>query len=704
MMKGRVRAFWLWQAAAVPWLDDERGTARRPAELRVRTPGTVAIYGGDALGSLHRDLDRPRATSCWGRSASPSTPAAPRSSTGSSSCATAHEEETAPRPVARSQTSPSSIRLCPVRSRRGPPAPISPRISCARRLSAAAASCSPERAGFLRAASSRGHRYSATTERSPGCRGTETLWRALGLREPSPDDCVAVIRKIARRRRAPEGPEKTILLETLRALAAHHSRRNTVDARSLAQLPLWTSQGWVRDRSRARPVYAANDPVLAEGLRGALPLWEPGGELEQFRPLLGPLRVSELRSADAQVIEPTLAHEDQDSTELFRAALRLLHEDLARNDPRLAASVTVPWENLGEFGVSVHPRLELSVPVVAGRVREVHTARVVAKVDPALCTVFVRDPSVLPRVDGGGRALAALFGGDPRRLAQAWRAVCDQAEDGREARRVELANERARRQQMHNEAEIERRLAGIQARTGAQRPADRGSTGRAAGAAPPSGAAGNERQPADTASDVGVPRTLVDPRSLRLLDPLGRAEEGAPANSADASGTGARPHRDVHLPEPNQATRGPRNRSPLRAYSDLDRENVGLEILRMLFGTDRDEIVDLRAQRGVGADAIDRLGQFYELKVSAGAEPDHVRLTAAEVKRARTTPGFFLVVVSDIEGIDARPTVRVVVDPLGQLRPTDDRGVTLSGVRVARSLVFHFATSEEPDPPISEEE
>ena len=705
VMKGRVRAFWLWQAAAVPWLDDESGTARRPAELRVRTPGTVAIYGGDALGSLHRDLDRPtrhELLGALGVTIDPSRSAlidrleqlrdSARRGDGSPPGGTIADVAVVYQALSRSlatRTSGSDLTEDQLRAA----------FERGRGLVLTGAGWLPPRSVLAGPPIFGDHRAFA-----PAVAGTETLWRALGLREPSPDDCVAVIRKIARRRRAPEGTEKTILLETLRALAAHHSRGNTVDARSLAQLPLWTSQGWVRDRSRARPVYAANDPVLAEGIRGVLPLWEPGGELQQFRPLLGPLRVSELRSADAQVIEPTLAHEDEDSTELFRAALRLLHEDLARNDPRLAASVTVPWENLGEFGVSVHPRLELSVPVVAGRVREVHTARVVAKVDPALCTVFVRDPSVLPRVDGGGRALAALFGGDPRRLAQAWRAVCDQAEDGREARRVELANERARRQQMHNEAEIERRLAGIQARTGAQRPADRGSTGRAAGAAPPSGAAGNERQPADTASDVGVPRTLVDPRSLRLLDPLGRAEEGAPANSADASGTGARPHRDVHLPEPNRAARGPRNRSPLRAYSDLDRENVGLEILRMLFGTDRDEIVDLRAQRGVGADAIDRLGQFYELKVSAGAEPDHVRLTAAEVKRARTTRGFFLVVVSDIEGIDARPTVRVVVDPLGQLRPTDDRGVTLSGVREARSLVFHFATSEEPDPPISEEE
>ena len=513
-----------------------------------------------------------------------------------------------------------------------------------------------------------------------------------------------MIRAIARRRRPPDGTEMTILLETLRALASHHSRGNAVKARILSQLPLWTSRGWVRDRSRARTVYTTNDRVLTEGLRDVLPLWEPGGELEQFRPLLDPLRVTELRTADSEVIDPTLAHEHEDATELFRAALQLLHEDLARNDSQLSASATVPWEDLDEFAVSVHPRLRVSVPTVVGGVRAVHTVQVVAKVEPALRTVFVSDPSVLPRVEGGGRAIATLFGGDPRQLAQAWRAACEHAEDGREARRVELANERAQREKARNEAEIERRLAGIHARTGAGRRAAGVSAGRATEPAQPADSADDGRKPGRAASELGAPRVLVDPRSLRLVDSPDPAEEGARPEAAGGRGTGARAHRDVPLAEPNRGSNAPRNRSTLRAYSALDSESVGLEILRMLLGADHDEIVDLRAQRGVGADAIDELGQFYELKVSTGAEPDHVSLTAAEVKRARTTPGFFLVVVSGIEGIDARPTVRVIVDPLGQLRPTDDRGVTLSGVRQAKSRVYRFATSTDPDSPSGENE
>ena len=66
---------------------------------------------------------------------------------------------------------------------------------------------------------------------------------------------------------------------------------------------------------------------------------------------------------------------------------------------------------------------------------------------------------------------------------------------------------------------------------------------------------------------------------------------------------------------------------PFRDYSDPDRENVGLDLARMVLSSDREDIVDLRTQCGVGADAMDKLERFYELKVSGGGEPNYVTLT-----------------------------------------------------------------------------
>ena len=123
---------------------------------------------------------------------------------------------------------------------------------------------------------------------------------------------------------------------------------------------------------------------------------------------------------------------------------------------------------------------------------------------------------------------------------------------------------------------------------------------------------------------------------------------------------------------------------------------MGMELVRMLLGSDDGAIVDIRTQRGVGADAIEDLRDFYELKVHAGAEPDQVTLTNSEVQRALSTRDFFLMIVSGVEGVSARPSIRVIVDPVKQLQLMDRGAITLSGVRTANSLVYDFAPIDVP--------
>jgi polyisoprenoid-binding protein YceI len=124
---------------------------------------------------------------------------------------------------------------------------------------------------------------------------------------------------------------------------------------------------------------------------------------------------------------------------------------------------------------------------------------------------------------------------------------------------------------------------------------------------------------------------------------------------------------------------------------------VGLDLVRIVLASDSEGVADLRDQHGVGADAIDELDQFYELKVYAGAEPDRVSLTDSELQRALTEPGFFLVVVSEVEGRDTSPKVRIIADPLNQLRPADTGNLTLIGIREARSLMFEFEKDDQPN-------
>ena len=116
----------------------------------------------------------------------------------------------------------------------------------------------------------------------------------------------------------------------------------------------------------------------------------------------------------------------------------------------------------------------------------------------------------------------------------------------------------------------------------------------------------------------------------------------------------------------------------------------------MVLSSDREDIVDLRTQCDVGADAMDQLKRFYELKVSAGDEPNSIALTNTELQRARSSPHFFLVVVSRVESADARPTVRIIPQPLDQLEQSVNGTMALSGVREAKSVTYEFAPQDEP--------
>ena len=91
---------------------------------------------------------------------------------------------------------------------------------------------------------------------------------------------------------------------------------------------------------------------------------------------------------------------------------------------------------------------------------------------------------------------------------------------------------------------------------------------------------------------------------------------------------------------------------------------------------------------------MDELERFYELKVSAGGEPNEVTLTSAEWQRAISSPDFFLVVVSGVEGVESRPRVRIIPRPLEQLDQSASGTLKLSGVRHATSVTIEFAPGE----------
>ena len=513
--------------------------------------------------------------------------------------------------------------------------------------------------------------------------GTDELWSALQVRRPLLADCINVLRLIARGRHPPELEDEGVQLETLRLLAElYPESRSRENRRKLRKLALWTSKGWKRER----PVFATDDESLFEALGDSLPLWNPGGEMEQFQLLLDPLGVEVIKSTDAVVLDLEGSFEDQEATVVFRAAVKQLQEDLVRNEP--SAARRGQWDDLSQLSVCSHPNLMLAVDVPGSASVKTHSYRVHAKVDLARRRVFVRDAFAdLPRADRGGRAVASLFDGERRRVAQAWRSAWDRVEDGKTAVGLELAEHQAKRAKKEMAAAIREDLEALRTRTGGKRKGTGGSHGRGTESSNKDGGTVKGTTGAGK-MDASKVRVLVDPEMLTVVDPRGEVVEGSPQGNRTRRRSSSEPV------DPRGTTRvGARSWLPLRGYSDQEREDVGFELARRVLSSDHKDIVDLRAERGVGADAMDELERFYELKVSAGGEPSEITLTSAEWQRARSSPGFFLVIVSGVEGADATPSIRIISRPLEQLDQRPSGTVKLSGVGNVTSLTYKFAQS-----------
>ena len=300
--RGQIHAYWLWQVGDVAWLDDESGTPRRPVELRIRTPGNVAVYSEDSPDYLHRDLYQPIrqvVLRSIGVSGDPSrselVDRLRRLRDGFSEGESALSTSSLHREAAIVYKALAHDLLATTTRTDLNNAQLRRAFQQGRGLILTNLGWLPPRGVLAGPRIFRDYRAFA-----PQVPGGEPLWSALNLREPSPEDCLRVIHRIARKQSGPDGEDETILLETLRALASHQRNGNSVPPRRLSRLALWTSKGWVRER----PVYATDDPILAKGLRSQLPFWEPGGELDQFRTLLVPLRVEEIRAADAEGYRP----------------------------------------------------------------------------------------------------------------------------------------------------------------------------------------------------------------------------------------------------------------------------------------------------------------------------------------------------------------------------------------------------------------
>jgi hypothetical protein len=259
--------------------------------------------------------------------------------------------------------------------------------------------------------------------------------------------------------------------------------------------------------------------------------------------------------------------------------------------------------------------------------------------------------------DAGGRVIAALFTeGDRDKLALAWSRSWDRAAKG-ERGAVTLVQDSADGEALTSLFEQAKGATdvGRRARTKRERDAARGRA---------------------------TPERSLPVRRLKQLENL---SEKTVAVVSGTTGSDGKKNRRRGLR--NQVPAGkqiggssPAPQSAPLAYSDEEKEHLALQVLQLAINGDSAGLRDYRHLRGIGADALDKLRRYFELKTTYGPLPDEVTFTANEAERAfREGEKFFLAVVAGLEeGYET--VVKIIPNPLRTLEFKPSTSVTLSGI------------------------
>ncbi len=672
--RGSVYAWWVAKAASIPWLTSASGAATEPDHLRLRTAVTEAFFGNNPAQYLNERLDN-----------------------------TAHQEVFAILGVAGDPRPDQLLgRLREIRdmfpedptAAADHAAPLYRTLAAQIRGRGAPRRTGQLNLGLLRSEFGKGDGLVATNVGwrrpsvvrngravfgsmfpfVPAVEGTDSLWKALEILPPDATDAKGILRKLAKRSVTPK-EQLLVMLEALRILAEAPADQ----LGNLTRSPVWVGDRWIS----TRPIFATENPLIADGLSRQIPIWAPGGALAQLDSLIEPYRLTRIDAYQARVKGAERAEYAPELSSMFSNAVSNLREDLALSDSDSEASLRLSWDALARFNVCVLQDLTVTLEdVIPGKVLSFAPR---AWIDVDAATFYITEPDDLGDPDSGAYAVATVFASDTRRIAHDWLAAWAAAKTGHRAEAIKTAasleaeQKRARAereaagsaalQQLSKESERRRQKKSI------TKPGDGHTANAQAGTA--------QRQP---------PKTLVDLSKLRLSNPAGEILEGIRAMNfaaAKDSRENAKLLRDADKNRP-KAKRPPGLGSVPRNYTQEEQESLGAKICRLVLGLDESEIVDIRNQRNVGADAVDQLNNFYEYKVHAGPIPDVIRLEPTQIERARTTPNFFLVVIGNLQAGAGDPEVRIITNPLDQLALQPTASVQFAGVLSAKALIYRF--------------
>ncbi len=505
----------------------------------------------------------------------------------------------------------------------------------------------------------------------PNSSHLEPLWRTLSVEPPDAREGVAVLREIAR---APlVNTDRPVVIETMQMLAQEVEEMSPQLHGTLKTLPVWTGEEWTSQR----PVYAIGDESVAVAVADQARVWQPGFAIDGMESLIDALGLALIPPEHFVPITNAGygAAAGDECRQRFVLAVEHLKAELAQRDQQLYGTLTIPWEKLA----SARPVLDCDLEVVASVPGRRLTAPTAAHLVREPLILFARSVEDLGSAEGGGRAIADLFGGDRQKVAWAWVAMWQKADDGARAPRIQLSSDAT-------EIDEDDRLARLQTQADDRRSRTRTTT----------------KKKADTTADKS---TTVQVRKLKEIGKLEPSRgsiinSGAPRGGiiiperrrrAAAGGGGS--HSNYVVPDvradgqtSTKADANPTVLPPLNA-----REQLAYDAVRAALAFGAGEVADLRHRRGVGADAIDELRQSFEIKMSSGKDiPSEITLTPNEVERARTDPDFFLAVVAGLEEGAGDLRVRLIFDPLGRLPLRLRSDLTFGGVRDAEALEYVF--------------
>ena len=252
-------------------------------------------------------------------------------------------------------------------------------------------------------------------------------------------------------------------------------------------------------------MYAISNPLIAEALKGRLPIWVPGGALSQFESLIDAYGLTRLDYPHGQVLDARRRHMIPDLSQIFSGAVDNLQADLAMSDPAAEASLSLSWETLAGFRVAVLP--DLRVRLVEETQGTDEKVSLDAWLDPAMETLYVTDGSAAGKPSSGGYAIASVFTEDSRRISHDWVAAWSAAEEGTGLSRSYGGRLEAEQKKKRDEA-IDQSLHDI---------SERGKAGRKSQGAKrtaSSAAGGSSAEPPTAKSKP--PRLLIDPDELEL--------------------------------------------------------------------------------------------------------------------------------------------------------------------------------------------